>query len=142
MPPQDLIVQTDRRMLTQIVLNLVGNAVKFTDQGCVSLQLARRTTGGSGVVEIAVVDTGIGIRAEDQNKLFEAFAQLDDPQRRHQGTGLGLHLSQKLAELLGARITVQSKHGNGSTFTLALAENSATSGSAVEGDSSIKTTAQ
>jgi len=132
MPPQDLIVQTDRRMLTQIVLNLVGNAVKFTDRGGVRLELAQRTTGGSRVVEIAVADTGIGIRAEDQNKLFEAFAQLDDPsQRRHEGTGLGLHLSAKLAELLGARITLQSEHGRGSTFTLTLAESHATSGSAI-----------
>jgi signal transduction histidine kinase len=118
-----LVLRTDRRALSQIVLNLLNNAIKFTDRGSVKLEVARRRVDGKGLVEISVQDTGRGVRTEDQAKLFEAFVQVDAKASREQeGTGLGLHLSQKLAELLGGRITVASEYGKGSTFTLQLQE--------------------
>jgi protein-histidine pros-kinase len=119
----DAVAQTDERVLTQILLNLASNAIKFTDQGSVTVELDQRPGGGGVVTEIRVVDTGIGIRPEDQAALFQAFTQLGSSVRRRQeGTGLGLHLSRKLAELIGGTIAVQSEYGRGSTFTLAWAD--------------------
>jgi PAS domain S-box-containing protein len=121
--PPDLIVQADRRALSQILLNLTNNAIKFTEKGQVRLQVSRRQEAGRTLTEFRVSDAGPGIRAEDQARLFQAFKQVDAPrQQRQEGTGLGLHLSRKLAELLGGRITLQSEFGQGSTFTLVLAE--------------------
>jgi protein-histidine pros-kinase len=118
-PAQALVVRTDRRALSQIILNLISNAIKFTERGSVRLRL--RELGATREVELAVEDTGIGIGAEDGGRLFAAFAQVDAAKRRHEGTGLGLHLSQKLAELLGGHIAFRSEPGKGSTFTLTLA---------------------
>jgi protein-histidine pros-kinase len=119
--PQELWVRADRRALTQILLNLTSNAVKFTQNGNVSLQVDVARCGGREVIEFRVSDTGAGIRAEDQTKLFRAFTQVDAAGRqRQEGTGLGLHLSGKLAELLGGHIVLQSERGIGSTFTLVL----------------------
>ena len=119
----DVMLQTDRRALSQIVLNLLNNAIKFTDEGgSVQVGLAQRRVNGKDGIEISVRDTGIGVSTEDQAKLFQAFTQLETGSKRTQeGTGLGLHLSQKLAGLLGGGITVHSKRGEGSTFTLHLA---------------------
>jgi PAS domain S-box-containing protein len=120
-PPGDLVLDTDRRALSQILINLTNNAIKFTEAGRITLEVARRGENGRTVTEISVEDTGIGIRAEDQRKLFEAFSQLDTSGgRRHEGTGLGLHLSQKLASLLGGHIRFESVYGKGSTFTLVI----------------------
>jgi protein-histidine pros-kinase len=117
----DLVVRTDRRALSQIVINLVSNAIKYTDAGHVSVRLVRHRAGSETLGAIEVADTGAGIRPEDQAKLFHAFSQIDaSSTRRHEGTGLGLHLSQKLAELLGLRITFETRFGEGSTFTLHL----------------------
>src|SRR5260370_37797494 len=122
-PPPDLAVRPDRRALSQILLNLTSNAIKFTEKGRVSLLVGGRQEAGRTVIEFRVSDTGIGIRAEDQARLFQAFRQVDAPRKqRQEGTGLGLHLSRKLAELLGGQITLQSEYGKGSTFTLRLAE--------------------
>jgi len=121
LPSSDLIVQADRRALSQILLNLVNNAIKFTETGGICLELGQHRAQGKMQTWFSVVDTGIGIQGEDQASLFEAFAQVntsDTP--RHEGTGLGLHLSQKLAALLHGRITFQSAYGVGSTFTLVL----------------------
>jgi signal transduction histidine kinase len=116
-------VQTDRRALSQIILNVANNAIKFTERGQVCLELAHRRNSGQRVTEIRVVDTGIGIRPEDQAKLFEAFSQVDvTAARRHEGTGLGLYLSQKLATLLRGSISFVSTYGEGSTFTIALSD--------------------
>jgi signal transduction histidine kinase len=122
--PPDLVVQADRRALSQILLNLAGNAVKFTEKGNIRLDVRRREENGAARTEFAVADTGMGIQEADQAKLFQAFTQVGAPRKRRvEGTGLGLHLSQKLAELLGGRITFQSEFGRGSTFTLALTGN-------------------
>ena len=121
-PPADLIVRTDRRALSQILINLVNNAIKFTEKGAVRIELMQHRPDGRALTKISVADTGIGIRREDQATLFQAFAQVNAHARsRQEGTGLGLHLSQKLATLLRGRITCQSEYGTGSTFTLVLA---------------------
>jgi PAS domain S-box-containing protein len=121
--PADLTVRADRRALSQILLNLTNNAIKFTARGRVQLLAGRRQEAGRLLSEFSVSDTGVGIRAEDQAKLFQAFTQVDvSSKQRHEGTGLGLHLSRKLAELLGGRIDLHSEYGKGSTFTLVLGE--------------------
>jgi two-component system sensor histidine kinase/response regulator len=122
-PDQEVSLRTDRRALTQILFNLANNAIKFTEKGSVSLAIMELPAPEGFVTEFQVGDTGIGIRPEDQTKLFGAFSQVDPSrQRRHEGTGLGLHLSGKLAELLGGKITVRSEFGRGSTFSLVLTE--------------------
>jgi protein-histidine pros-kinase len=113
----DLDLLTDRRALSQILINLANNGIKFTEKGTVKMGLAERMENGQRVAEISVADTGIGIREEDQAKLFQAFQQIEAG-KRHEGTGLGLHVSQKLAGLIGARIEFESKHGKGSRFSL------------------------
>src|SRR6266700_2152593 len=122
-PSGDPIVMTDRRALSQIVINLANNAIKFTERGSVTLEISQRSDNGAVRTEISVTDTGVGVRHEDQAKLFHAFARLNSAGVRHsEGTGLGLHLSQKLAELLGGSITMESEYGRGSRFTLMLAK--------------------
>jgi protein-histidine pros-kinase len=120
-PPEDLMIQTDPRILSQIMINLINNAIKFTEAGSVMITLGRRKVDDGALVEFSVTDTGVGIREEDRGKLFQAFSQLDSSStRRYEGTGLGLYLSQKLAALLGGSIVVNSEVGKGSTFTLLL----------------------
>jgi protein-histidine pros-kinase len=116
-------VRTDRRALSQILLNLTNNAIKFTEAGGeVTIELRRLTGNGSAKTEFAVVDTGTGIKPEDQARLFQAFTQVGGPASRHEGTGLGLHLSKKLAELLDGRIHFKSDYGRGSEFVFTLEE--------------------
>jgi signal transduction histidine kinase len=119
--PQGLTVRTDRRALSQIIINLTNNAIKFTERGSVRIRAERREDNGGRALGISVEDTGVGIRPEDQEKLFAAFSQVDAKTGR-EGTGLGLHLSQKLAEALGGKIELKSEYGRGSTFTLVLPE--------------------
>jgi len=122
-PEENLVVPTDRRAVEQILINLTSNAIKFTERGEICLEVARRQHNGRHLTEISVTDTGIGIRPEDQTKLFQAFEQVHAQIPRHyEGTGLGLHLSQKLATLLGADIAFQSHPGKGSTFSLVIPE--------------------
>jgi signal transduction histidine kinase len=118
-PETEVVGNTDRRALSQILLNLTNNAIKFTEHGEVRIVLNRQSYDGKNWTQLSVHDTGIGIKPEDQPKLFQAFSQVDGA-RRHEGTGLGLQLSQKLAELLGGRIHFKSEYGKGSTFTLSL----------------------
>lgn len=121
LPQSDITILTDRRALQQILLNLLGNAIKFTDEGHVAIRLSRRHTGAFGTVELTVADTGIGIPTERQGELFQAFTQLDATStRRYQGTGLGLYLSQRLAIMVGGQLRCKSEYGRGSEFTLAL----------------------
>lgn len=110
-------MNTDDKKVTQILRNFLSNAIKFTDTGEVVV-FAR--TDGPNVV-FAVRDTGVGISLDDQEKIFEEWSQVDNPaQRRVKGSGLGLPLSRKLAELLGGRIWLESAPGKGSTFYLAI----------------------
>lgn len=118
MPAQDVMVKTDRRALSQILLNLTNNAIKFTETGIVRLEVAGPRA-DNRPIELRVIDTGIGIKPEDQEKLFRAFSPLAAT-GRSDGTGLGLHLSQKLAELLGGSISFTSEFGKGSAFVLSL----------------------
>jgi PAS domain S-box-containing protein len=116
-----IVVRTDRRALVQILLNLVGNAIKFTERGRVELACSRLDSGEQGLVELSVTDTGPGILPEDQKKLFCAFSRLSPPGlNRPEGTGLGLHLCQKLARLLGGDISFSSEFGRGSRFMVRL----------------------
>ena len=125
LPPEAIVIDSDRRALTQIVINLVNNAIKFTEQGTVRVALAQRIDDGQLLTEFSVTDSGAGIRAEDQTKLFQAFSQLDSTSTRHvEGAGLGLYLCQNLATLLGGRLSLASDLGKGSTFTLTLPERS------------------
>jgi PAS domain S-box-containing protein len=120
-PTESLVVMTDRRAITQILLNLANNAIKFTERGRVTIELNQTLRNGASLTGISVIDTGIGIRAEDQEKLFEAFTQVEAMgARRYEGSGLGLHLSRKLASLLGGSISLESEFGKGSNFTLLL----------------------
>jgi two-component system, sensor histidine kinase and response regulator len=108
--------------LRQVLTNLVGNAVKFTERGevVIELRVVRATVGGVSL-EIAVADTGIGIAPEHREAIFESFTQADmSTTRRFGGTGLGLAISRQLAELMGARIAVESELGRGSRFRLEL----------------------
>ena len=125
-PEQDVVVFADRRSLSQILINLSNNAIKFTERGSVTIEL-HEADGATNLVEISVIDTGIGIAAADLGKLFQSFAQIESGSRRRiEGTGLGLYLSRKLAELQGGRIAVQSAPGEGSRFSLFLPAGPAT----------------
>ena len=117
LPRQAPSVVTDVDKVRQILVNLAGNAVKFTDRGAVRLSLEVLTDG----VRYCVRDTGVGIAEGDRDRLFQPFTQLDAGlTRRHGGTGLGLYISQRLANLVGGRIDLRSEPGQGSTFSLTL----------------------
>ncbi len=112
-------VMSDPVRIRQVLLNLVGNAVKFTQHGAITIEAATAHMGDSVALRVAVRDTGSGIAKEQFAKLFEPFSQLDsDFIRAHGGSGLGLAISHKIAAMLGGRIEVQSTPGVGSTFTL------------------------
>jgi protein-histidine pros-kinase len=120
-PSSEVVIMTTNRALWQIVTNLTTNAIKFTSTGRVSLELNTFMTDEYRQVDIEVADTGVGIRPEDREKLFLPFSRIDDAATRHEeGSGLGLHICQKLASLIGARITVASEYGKGSRFTVTL----------------------
>src|SRR5262249_26690393 len=110
----------DPMRLRQILLNLLSNACKFTTQGEVALRV-RKVVDGRNWVEFAVADTGIGMTAEQQGKLFEEFTQADSSTaQRYGGTGLGLAITRKLARMMGGDVTVASEPGKGSVFTVRL----------------------
>jgi signal transduction histidine kinase len=113
-------LKADPLRLKQILLNLLSNACKFTKEGEVALRV-RVVADGRDWVELAVADTGIGLTAEQQAKLFQDFTQADSlTARRYGGTGLGLALSRKLARMMGGDVTVTSESGRGSVFTVRL----------------------
>ncbi|MES2974422.1 MAG: PAS domain S-box protein [Pseudomonadota bacterium] len=122
LPPDALTVHADRRALTQILLNLANNAIKFTERGSVRMYCLREgRAGAQGATVFAVEDTGAGISQADQTRLFESFQRLGTPAaRRDDGSGLGLHLSQRLASMMNGRIVCESEFGLGSRFSVLL----------------------
>jgi signal transduction histidine kinase len=117
LPRASVRMTSDIDKARQVLVNLLGNAVKFTDSGTVTLQLSR--SGHS--VRADISDTGIGIPADELPRLFRPFAQVDTGlTRRHGGTGLGLYISRRLATMLGGHIEVSSTVGKGSTFSVVL----------------------
>src|SRR5262249_32734117 len=114
------VLNADSMRLKQILLNLLSNACKFTKEGEVALRV-RKVADSRDWVELAVADTGIGMTAEQQAKLFQDFSQADSlTARRYGGTGLGLAISRKLARMMGGDVTVTSEPDKGSVFTVRL----------------------
>ena len=119
-PEEPLHLVSDARKIRQILINLVGNAVKFTDDGDVTLSVHRPA---EAMIAFSVIDTGPGVPEECQESIFGEFVQaaaIPDPER--EGTGLGLAISRGLAAALGGMVTLESSPGEGSTFTLLLPE--------------------
>jgi signal transduction histidine kinase len=113
-------VHSDRRALKQILINLTNNAIKFTDTGAVRLRL-RPPGGADAATNFDVIDSGRGIRAEDQERVFAAFEQIGSPTASPlEGTGLGLYICQTLSSLIGGEISFTSEIDRGTTFTLSL----------------------
>lgn len=117
-PDLPLAVRGDSTRLKQILINFVGNAIKFSDQGSITVRTSVVEQDAQSVLlRLEVADEGVGIGAEQQQRLFHAFTQVDDTStRRHGGTGLGLVISRRLAELMGGDAGVASTPGHGSTF--------------------------
>ncbi|MFH1673518.1 MAG: response regulator [Pseudomonadota bacterium] len=131
-----IVLQSDADKLRQILVNLLGNAVKFTDKGTISV-VARdeKDDDQKDVVKISVMDTGIGIKEEHLEHIFGAFRQVDGSvTRRYGGTGLGLNICWKLAQLLGGKIEVASEFGKGSAFTVTLPKELTAPKGQIEGD--------
>lgn len=118
----------DARRVEQILLNLLSNALKFTEKGSVTLHACKEVdflpegvTEPIPAVTITIADTGCGIKPEDLSMLFKPFRQIDSTlSRAHEGTGLGLAICRRLTELMGGRITVESRWGSGSRFSVTL----------------------
>ena len=112
----------DRDRISQVLINIISNAVKFTERGSVAIKTKSIPRGENEIdLIISVSDTGIGIKQEDYEKIFESFRQLDsDRNRKAEGTGLGLAISQRLVRLMGGSIEVESEYGEGSVFTITI----------------------
>jgi len=121
-------IHSDPTRLRQILINLIGNAVKFTAQGSVTVRVScPKPESIRPELEFEIVDTGVGLSPEQQQRLFQPFAQADlATTRRHGGTGLGLAISKKMAQLLGGDITVESAPDSGSSFRLVIGTGSLT----------------
>ena len=116
--PEGITLSNDKRRVKQVLMNLAGNAIKFTEKGKVKVAAVILE---KDKVQIYISDTGIGIKQEDMGKLFEPFQQIDASlTKKYEGTGLGLHLTKKLLALLGGDIWVKSEYGKGSEFTFSL----------------------
>jgi len=114
--PLILLMESDKRRTKQILVNFISNAIKFTDRGEIEIKIVKKDE----LAVISVRDTGVGIRKESVGKLFKAFSRISTKGRLTEGTGLGLYLSKKIADLLGGEIKAESEFGKGSIFTLAL----------------------
>jgi signal transduction histidine kinase len=114
LPPK---VFGDDGRLRQVLLNLLGNAIKFTPQGTVTLAVKAKTQDGAAKLHVCVRDTGIGIPQDQINKIFDAFAQVDTSStRQFGGTGLGLAICTQLVQAMGGRLWAESEIGKGSAF--------------------------
>ncbi len=114
--PPTLIIKSDKRRTEQVLVNFVSNAVKFTNRGEIEIKIVKKDK----MVEMSVRDNGIGIKKENMNKLFKTFSRIPIKDRTIEGTGLGLYLSKKIANLLDGDIRAESEFGKGSVFTLTL----------------------
>ena len=124
--PDELgVIYTDVTKLRQMLFNLISNASKFTKEGTITVSVTRIRNEQGDWIQFSVADTGIGMTAEQQDKVFEAFTQADtSTTRKYGGTGLGLAISKKFAEMLGGSLTLTSDFGHGSCFTILLPGNS------------------
>jgi len=133
-------IRTDQGILRQILINLLGNAIKFTSQGAVTLKITRSQANDCEqpspcCLQFEVVDTGVGIAEEEQSKVFEAFFQARSLTSAHQGTGLGLPISQRYVHLLGGTLEMESTVGQGSRFSFVIpVEIVADAGTTANGD--------
>nr|MCR5735228.1 response regulator [Lachnospiraceae bacterium] len=113
----------DEIRIRQVILNIINNAIKYTEKGSVSVKasIQGEKSARNATLVISVADTGMGIRKEDRDKLFKSFQRLDEKKNRNiEGTGLGLHITYRLLEMMGGFIEVESEYGEGSTFTVIL----------------------
>jgi signal transduction histidine kinase len=116
-PDFDEALESDEGKISQVLRNFISNALKFTEEG--SVRVSATWNRELDTIRFVVTDTGIGISPENLQLIFEEFSQIEHPlQRRSKGTGLGLPLCRKLAELLGGRVEVESQVGAGSSFSL------------------------
>ncbi|MCR4611608.1 MAG: response regulator [Lachnospiraceae bacterium] len=111
----------DEIRVRQIMLNVIGNAIKYTNEGWVNVDVRYETSDGEGVLVVAVTDTGIGIKKEDQKELFNSFSRLEVTRNRKiEGTGLGLTITLNYLNMMGGHIDVESEYGKGSVFTISI----------------------
>jgi signal transduction histidine kinase len=114
-------MRTDNLKLRQILLNVIGNACKFTEQGNITVDVSRKPDNGTDLIEFRIRDNGIGIPKDAMDKLFQEFVQIDNSiTRKFDGTGLGLTISKRLCKLLGGDITAESEYQKGSTFFISI----------------------
>lgn len=119
--PETINLQADRDKITHVITNLIGNAIDFTDRGGLAVRASEMPVEEEPHVRVEVEDTGIGIRPEHHELIFQEFAQVDSSaSRSHHGTGLGLAIARRLVELHDGRIWVESEPGIGSTFVFVL----------------------
>ena len=110
-------IQTDEKRLRQVLLNLLGNAVKFTDNGQVTFNVTQiETQSNSAIIKFEVIDTGVGMTAQDLEKIFQPFQQVGNTKHRQEGTGLGMTITKQLVELMGSKLQVKSEFSQGSNF--------------------------
>lgn len=118
-PEKEIIIRSDEMRIKQVLINFVGNAIKFTDKGCIEIGIRLI----NNQIQFSVKDTGIGIAKEDHDKVFDRFRQIEAaPTRKYGGNGLGLAITKNLAELLGGKVWLESEPNVGSTFYFALPE--------------------
>ena len=112
-------IRTDKTRVRQCLLNIIGNAIKFTDTGYVHLHISLADDNNGPTIRFDSEDTGIGMNSEEQSRIFEKFSQADSTiTRKFGGTGLGMSITKQLAKLLGGSISLKSEKGKGSTFSL------------------------
>jgi protein-histidine pros-kinase len=114
LPNKKINIQSDKRLLTQILTNIINNAIKFTDQGRIFVELMENEAHAF----VHVIDTGVGIKEDKMERLFQAFQQLYIAEKKNEGSGLGLHISKKLADLINIELDVFSEYGKGTHFTI------------------------